>query len=225
MNPPTILIAGTGKLARELLDGLGHEALPWSDRATGEAALVSAVVHAGSGRELPEIARYCRERAVPLIELSTGTDVARLAAGLPVVVCANANLLMLKFMAMLARSGPWFRGEPVSITESHQTGKTSVPGTAVVIAASLGLPPQAIRSVRDPALQSAGLGVAPADLARHAFHRIEIGDGDCRLRLESMVTGDAPYVDGVRRIVQAVLAHPLEPRCHDVVEFIERGWL
>ncbi len=69
------------------------------------------------------------------------------------------------------------------------------------------------------------LGIAPADLARHAVHRIEIGDGDCRLRLESLVTGDAPYVDGVRRIVQAVLAQPLEPRCYDVLEFIERGWL
>ena len=225
MSHPTTLVAGTGKLARELLAGLGREACPWGDRAAGDASEVRAVVHAGSGRELPEIVRYCRERPMPLIELSTGTDVARLAVGMPVVVCANANLLMLKFMAMLARSGPWFQGETVSITESHQAGKASVPGTAVVMAASLGLPSQAIRSVRDPALQSGELGIASGDLARHAFHRIEIGDGECRLRLESLVTGDAPYVDGVRRIVQAALTHSLEPRCHDVVEFIERGWL
>ena len=225
MNQPPILIAGTGKLARELLTGLGGEARPWSDRAAGDAAVVRVVVHAGSGRELPEIVRYCRERPVPLIELSTGTDVARLAVGVPVVVCANANLLMLKFMAMLARSGPWFRGESMRLTESHQAAKTSVPGTAVAMAASLGLSPEAILSVRDPALQSTGLGIPPDHLGRHAFHRIDIGEGDCRLRLETLVTGGSPYAEGVRRIVGAALAHPLEPRCHDVVEFIDKGWL
>lgn len=223
MNHPAILIAGSGKLARELLTGLAPDARPWRDRA--DAAAVRAVVHAGSGRELPEILRFCRERALPLIELSTGTGIADLADGVPVVVCANANLLMLKFMAMLARCGPWFRGEPMRLTESHQAGKTSVPGTAVALAASLGLSPEAIVSVRDPAQQSDALGVPATDLGRHAFHRIEIGEGDCRLRLETLVTGGAPYAEGVRRIVDAALAHPLEPRCHDVVEFIDKGWL
>lgn len=223
MNPPTLLIAGSGKLARELLQGLAPDARPWSDRT--DAGAVRAVVHAGSGRELPEILRFCLERALPLIELSTGTGIADLADGVPVVVCANANLLMLKFMAMLARSGPWFRGEPMRLTESHQAGKNSVPGTAVALAASLGLSPEAIVSVRDPAQQSDALGIPVADLERHAFHRIEIGEGDCRLRLETLVTGGAPYVEGVRRIVDAALVHPLEPRCHDVVEFIDKGWL
>lgn len=223
MNPPSLLIAGSGKLARELLKGLAPDAGSWHNRT--ETGAVRAVVHAGSGRELPEILRFCRERALPLIELSTGTGVADLADGVPVVVCANANLLMLKFMAMLARSGPWFRGESVRLTESHQAGKISVPGTAVALAASLGLAPEAIVSVRDPALQSGELGIPAADLGRHAFHRIEIGEGDCRLRLETLVTGGAPYADGVRRIVDAALAHALEPRCHDVVEFIDKGWL
>ena len=223
MNPPSLLIAGSGKLARVLLTGLAPDAKPWRDRA--DTGTVRAVVHAGSGRELPEILHFCRERSVPLIELSTGTWVSDLANGVPVVVCANANLLMLKFMAMLARCGPWFRGESVRLTESHQAGKTSVPGTAVALAASLGLAPEAIVSVRDPALQSAGLGIPDADLGRHAFHRIEIGEGDCRLRLETLVTGGTPYAEGVRRIVDAALTHPLEPRCHDVVEFIDKGWL
>ena len=223
MNHPSILIAGSGKLARELLTGLAPDAKPWSDRTDADG--VRAVVHAGSGRELTDILRFCRERTLPLIELSTGTGVADLADGVPVVVCANANLLMLKFMAMLARSGPWFHGESVHLTESHQAGKTSVPGTAVAMAASLGLSPEAIVSVRDPALQSTDLGIPPDHLGRHAFHRIEIGEGDCRLRLETLVTGGSPYAEGVRRIVDAALAHPLEPRCHDVVEFIDKGWL
>lgn len=225
MNAPHILIAGTGKLARELLTGLAPAAHPWSDREAVSAPVAQAVVHAGSGRELPDILRFCLERSVPLIELSTGTDVVRLAHGVPVVVCPNANLLMLKFMAMLSRSGSWFRHEFIRLTESHQAGKTSVSGTAVAMAASLSLPPQAIVSVRDPGRQSLELGIPAETLGRHAFHRIEIGEGDCRLRLETLVTGGAPYVDGVRRIVEASLSHPLEPRCHDVVEFIEQGWL
>jgi 4-hydroxy-tetrahydrodipicolinate reductase len=223
MNPPSLLIAGSGKLARELLAGLAPDARPWGERS--DPATVRAVVHAGSGRELPEILRFCREHALPLVELSTGTGIADLADCVPVVVCANANLLMLKFMGMLARSGPWFRGETVRVTESHQAGKISVPGTAVAIAASLGVSPDAIASVRDPLRQSGELGIPPADLGRHAFHRIEIGEGDCRLCLEARVTGASPYADGVRRIVEAALAHPLEPRCHDVVEFIDKGWL
>ena len=223
MNSSSLLIAGSGRLARELLTGLAPEARAWSERSL--AAPARAVVHAGSGRELPEILRFCREHSLPLIELSTGTGVAELADGVPVVVCPNANLLMLKFMAMLARCGPWFRGESVRLTESHQSAKTSVPGTAVAMAASLGLSPEAIVSVRDPALQASGLGISSTDLGRHAFHRIEIGEGDCRLRLETLVTGGAPYAEGVRRIVEAALAHPLEPRCHDVVEFIDKGWL
>jgi hypothetical protein len=223
MTPCPILIAGSGKLARELLSGLSPGARSWSEQAC--FPLVQAVVHAGSGRELPDILRFCRERSLPLIELSTGTGIAALADGVPVVVCANANLLMLKFMTMLSRSGSWFRGETIRVTESHQAGKTSVPGTAVAIAKSLGVASEAIASVRDPAQQSAGLGLTEEQLARHAFHRIEIGEGDCSLRLETLVTGNAPYADGVRRIVEAALAHPLESRCHDVTEFIERGWL
>ena len=49
MNTPPLLIAGSGKLARELLAGLAPDARPWRDRTDA----VRAVVHAGSGRELP----------------------------------------------------------------------------------------------------------------------------------------------------------------------------
>lgn len=48
MNTPPLLIAGSGKLARELLAGLAPDARPWRDRTDA----VRAVVHAGSGREL-----------------------------------------------------------------------------------------------------------------------------------------------------------------------------
>ena len=228
MNTPHTLVAGAGKLANEVRVGLGASAGQWSDRhALPQSARerVTAVVHAGSGRELPEIVAFCRERGAVLIELSTGTDVTVLAQGMPVVICPNANILMLKFMAMLARSGHWFNDCRIGITESHQAAKTSVPGTAVAMADALGVDPRAIVSVRDPAVQTGRLGLAPQDLARHAFHRIQIDDGACAITLETRVQGNTPYVDGVRRIIGAALSHPLESRPYDVLEFIDNGWL
>lgn len=228
MNTLHTLVAGAGKLANEVRVGLGASAAQWSDRhvlSPSALARVAAVVHAGSGRELPEIVDFCRERGAVLIELSTGTEVATLVQGLPVVICPNANILMLKFMAMLARHGNWFQGCQIGITESHQADKTSVPGTAVAMAEVLGVDPRAIVSVRDPAVQTGRLGLAPQDLARHAFHRIQIDDGACAITLETRVQGHTPYVDGVRRIIGAALSHPLERRAYDVLEFIDNGWL
>lgn len=228
VNTPHTLVAGAGKLAHEVRVGLGASAGQWTDRhALPERAVdrVTAVVHAGSGRELPEIVAFCRGRGAVLIELSTGTDVAALAQGMPVVICPNANILMLKFMAMLARSGHWFKDCRIAVTESHQANKTSVPGTAVAMAEALGVDPLAIVSVRDPAVQTGQLGLAPQDLARHAFHRIEIDDGACAITLETRVQGNTPYADGVRRIIGAALSHPLERRPYGVIEFIDNGWL
>ena len=228
MKAPHALVVGAGKLANEVRVGLGASAAQWSDRhvlSPSAMARVTAVVHAGSGRELPEAVGFCREGGAVLIELSTGTDVAALAQGIAVVICPNANILMLKFMAMLARNGHWFRDCQIGITESHQASKSSVPGTAVAMAEALGVDPRAIVSVRDPGVQTAQLGLAPHDLARHAFHRIQIDDGACAITLETRVQGNTPYVDGVRRIIGAAQANPLERRAYDVLEFIDHGWL
>jgi 4-hydroxy-tetrahydrodipicolinate reductase len=225
MSTPHILIAGRGKLARELLAGLGPQASAWREDACHDDPAPQVVVHAGSGRELAAVVAYCLARGLPLVELSTGTAVTELAVGLPVVVCPNANLLVLKFMTLLERSGGWFSGGHIRLVESHQSGKTSVPGTAVAMAQALGLDPARIESVRDPAVQVRSLGIAPEDLPRHAFHRIEIEDGPCTLRLETRVRGDEPYVDGVRRIATVVAAQALAPRAYRVTEFIENGWL
>ncbi|WP_109039235.1 dihydrodipicolinate reductase C-terminal domain-containing protein [Azospira sp. I13] len=221
-----VVIVGTGKLASELLAShqLGHpfQVVPWGRQAEGERAIV---VHAGSGRELEAVADFCRATASPLIELSTGSALEREAPEFPVVLCPNTNILMLKFMAMLEASGHLFRGYQVELLESHQASKSSVPGTAVAMAASLGLAPGAIRSVRDPLVQQGELGIATADLPRHAFHRIRIDDGVCQVQLETRVQGDTPYAAGVSRIVEAVAGHALENRLYPVMELVQAGWL
>ncbi|HZX30452.1 MAG TPA: dihydrodipicolinate reductase [Rhodocyclaceae bacterium] len=222
-----VIIVGAGKLAKELLESLGtggaHPVFPWAerDRASGK----SIVVHAGSGRELDEVVAYCRATRSPLMELSTGSRVEAMTPDFPLVLCPNTNILMLKFMAMLARNGAMFEGYPIAFTESHQAQKSSTPGTAVAMAQSLGLPAAEIVSIRNPAEQQGSLGIPPEHLGRHAYHRIVIEDGLCSLALETRVYGATPYADGVARIVSAIAARQLDNRRYDIIEFVDNGWI
>ena len=238
-----VLVVGTGKLATELLrshqlDPAICHVMPWSDGARADAGRSDAshsaarrhdtrsiVVHAGSGRELPDAIAFCRATGSTLIELSTGSGLETGSHDFPVVLCPNTNILMLKFMSMLETSGHLFRDCNISVTESHQASKTSVPGTAVDIGQSLGVPAHDIRSVRDPAEQRDTLQIPGDQLGRHAFHRIRIEDGACSLQFESRVYGASPYADGVSRIVDAVRQRNLERRRYSIVEFIRNGWL
>lgn len=222
-----IIIAGTGKLATELLQSmkLGPSAKveSWASKRSG--AEKSIVVHAGSGRELEAITAYCASTQSTLIELATGSKLESLPLSFPVVLCPNTNILMLKFMAMLDHSGKMFNGYTINIIESHQASKRSVPGTAVSIAHSLGLDSSDIQSVRDTSVQRTQLEIPQAELERHAFHRVVIREGACSVTLETRVFGDAPYAEGVAQIVAAVSSHPLENRLYSVMEFVKSGWL
>ncbi|KAB2963532.1 dihydrodipicolinate reductase [Zoogloea sp.] len=224
-----VFIAGTGKLATELLDALtpngGYALAPWPGEAAAEARAI--VVHAGSGRELDGISRFCQRTRSVLVELATGSslEAAGAQAGFPIVLCPNTNILMLKFMGMLERSGALFKGSQIRITESHQASKTSVPGTAVAMAHALGVAAAEILSVRDSARQEQDLGIPPAHLGRHAFHRIEIQDGPCAISMETRVYGDSPYASGVDQIIRAIQQRELEKRLYSINEFIENGWV
>ena len=228
----TIIIVGAGKLAAELLDGLpgklSAEVSPWTDADPTGATTAQGpcvVVHAGSGRQLESVVSYCDKTASTLIELATGSAIAKYPITFPVVVCPNTNILMLKFMAMLATSGHHFKDYTVRVVESHQAGKSSVPGTAVSMARSLGVQSDQIRSIRDPQEQREALQIPAEHFARHAYHHIEIEDSACRLSFETRVYGPAPYAEGVAHIVHAVCTNALENRRYDIMDFIEYGWL
>lgn len=222
-----VWVVGTGKLAAELLAGLGEggdvRPIPWGHR--GQDVAKAIVVHAGSGRELGAVVAYCTATESTLIELATGSALERATLSFPVVLCPNTNILMLKVMCMLETSGHLFQGHAIRFTESHQSQKTSVPGTAVSMAQSLGLRADEVTSVRDPDIQRTVLRIPDAHLGRHAFHLIEIDDGHCRVSLETAVYGESPYVSGVANIVAAVRVNRLENRVYRVAEFIRNGWL
>ncbi|WP_440108053.1 dihydrodipicolinate reductase [Acidovorax sp. BL-A-41-H1] len=222
-----VIVVGSGKLARELLAaldaGLGGRVVAWRSGELQTAK--SVVVHAGSGREIDEVRRFCETTQSALVELATGSVLEEGPVACPVILCPNTNILMLKFMAMLGRSGALFRGYRIGLVESHQAGKTSVPGTAVSMAESLGLDASEIRSVRDVQVQQNALQIPPEHLARHAFHEVAIEDGACSIRMETRVYGDAPYADGVAQIVAAVRRQALENRRYSILEFIDNGWV
>lgn len=220
-------IVGHGKLARELLQELrldsGFEIVPWVASLPGPER--SIVVHAGSGRELPDVLPFCRATRSPLVELATGSSLESWVPDFPVILCPNTNFLMLKFLSMLARSGQLFQGCSIQITESHQAGKTSLPGTALAMAQSMGQAAGDIVSIRDPEEQQHSLQIPPEHLNRHALHRITIQDAVCQIAMETRVYGAAPYAPGVARILAAIQARSLENRLYPVQEFLDRGWI
>ena len=222
-----VLIVGSGKLATELLNELSLEAplmvCRWSNGSTAQGP--SVVVHAGSGRELDDIISYCHETSAPLIELATGSKLEIASPTFPIVLCPNTNILILKFMNMLARSGKLFKGSHIEVTESHQAEKRSAPGTAIAIAQSLGLSANDVVSVRDPEEQMTTLRIPAEHLGRHAMHAILIEGAACRISLETRVYGASPYADGVAKIVSAATSQKLENRVYAIDEFIEHGWL
>lgn len=222
-----VYIVGRGRLAHELIHGLAGDSRfdlsPWP--GAEQATSPTVVVHAGSGRELPAVAAWCERNATVLVELATGSVLQGQAPPFPVVLCPNTNLLMLQVMRWLALGGPMLRGRRIRMLESHQASKTTVPGTAVALAASLGLAPADIASVRDPVVQRTALDIPDQHLGRHALHRIVIEDGNCSVHLETRVLGSAPYVEGVRRILAGLQGRVLEPRVHAIDELLDAGWL
>jgi len=119
----------------------------------------------------------------------------------------------------------WPGESEIRVTESHQSSKTSVPGTAVSMANALGLAASEIVSVRNAAQQIADLGIPPDHLERHAFHRIEIHDGPCSIAMETRVYGDSPYASGVQQIIGTIQQRALQARVYSINEFVDNGWV
>ncbi|HSB96807.1 MAG TPA: hypothetical protein VLC91_10170, partial [Spongiibacteraceae bacterium] len=205
MQKTRIIIVGAGRLAQAIRASAqlaqNRDVSSWED-CDKRSLASSIVIHAGSGRELDEVIDFCANSKSPLIELATGTSTEHREFNFPTVICSNTALTLVKFLFMLSIGGTHFKDYKIAIEESHQATKESVPGTAVDIAHSLGLPVSEIVSCRDTSDQEQRLGIPAAFLAAHAFHRITIQDGDSSIVFETRVLGHQPYVDGVVAIVK-----------------------
>jgi 4-hydroxy-tetrahydrodipicolinate reductase len=226
MHRYVVFIVGNGKLARELLENLSgeniSEVVQWKDRSSLQPER-GVVVHAGSGRELPEVIDYCTGTGSILFELSTtGTPIPDTVC-FPVVICPNVNILMLQFMAMIRQAAPLFRGYKIEIAESHQSSKKSKPGTAIYLAKTLGIPESDIRSERDPAVQNAEMGIPRQHLDRHAYHRIVISNQDTELKFETKVLGKTAYAASLSFIIDNISGMKLPAGHYDIVELFLSG--
>jgi len=220
-----ILIVGTGKLANTIL--LSNLALPdcqiveWNSFNQNEFNDRAIVVHAGSGRQLDECLEFCRRTNSVFIELSTGLPTEVMSPEFTLIICPNTSILLLKTLNMLKQFGKYFSGEKVSIVESHQESKKSAPGTAYNFAEFLSYPVEEIKSVRDTEVQRGELGIPDEFLAKHAYHRITIGEEHEQITIETKVLGHDSYATGVQKIISAALQHTLEKRRYSVLDLID----
>jgi len=223
-----IFIAGSGKLATAILSAPlsfpSCDVLKWetSYATTNEKAIL---VHAGSGRQLNECIEFCKKTGSVFIELSTGLVTENMAADFTLIICPNTSILLLKTMNMLKLYGHYFSKDKISITESHQSAKKSVPGTAYNIAESLNVSSADIKSIRETDAQLNQVGIPAEYLDKHAYHKIIIEDGPDQVIIETKVLGHHSYVNGVTKIINAVLENSFEKRKYNVLELIDKNML
>ncbi|MBC7391152.1 MAG: dihydrodipicolinate reductase [Opitutaceae bacterium] len=219
-----IFIVGSGKLATAILSDLvlpNCEIVKWENK-TIDSVEKSILIHAGSGRQLQECVEFCHNTKSVFIELSTGLETENLNPDFPLIICPNTSLLLLKTMNMIKENGIQFKDYQVSITESHQSSKSSVPGTAISFAQSLILPAGKINSVREKEFQLNNLRIPQEYLDKHAYHKIVIQDGLDEVVIETKILGHTSYIKGVRKIIEAILNNQLDNRRYSVLELIKQ---
>ena len=229
-----VYVAGHGKLASKI----EHDFLETSHRLKSPVMLVdnwdnlsgikskviqNVIVHCGSGRQLPDVLTYCNTNHVPLIQCSTGiTYPSNFTNKLEFILveAPNLSIPIIKFLYLMEAMGPQFHGYDISITESHQSTKKSVPGTALEIARLLGVEQSHIKSIRDVEVQRNELGIPEENLSQHAIHVIDIfGDG-CDITLRTKVYGLDTYLAGLVKIVYAI--DRLSPGRHKLTDLVRQ---
>ena len=222
-----VYVVGSGKLAKAILaadlSSELFEVVPWPLHVEqlNEKAIV---VHAGSGRQLKECISFCSRSKSILVELSTGLETEHIEPSFPLILCPNTSLLILKAMMMLESSGHYFKDYKISITESHQSAKTTEPGTAFQFAASLNYPTDKIISVRDIEIQRK-LAIPEEFLDRHAYHRITIEDETDQVVIETRALGHSTYVRGVQRIINVVAKGSWQNRTYTILDLVDNNEL
>ena len=218
-----IIIVGSGKLAESITKRLPEYISGCSIDHWGNNEQYSSedkvIIHTGSGRQFDEVISYCRKNKTPLIQGSTDITGDYTGAGFTFIDAPNLNILMLKFMHMIKQYGSHFSNEKISITESHQETKKSLPGTAIEFAKSLGVDSREIKSIRNPEEQKKQYGIPEEHLKLHAFHEINIGDEWTSINIKTLVKGHESYAAGLAAVINAL--GNLENRYYHIMDMID----
>jgi len=218
-----IIIAGNGKLSSSLMKNLpeyisNSKVDHWSNNVNYPNDN-KVIVHIGSGRQFDDILNFCKKTKTPLIQGSTDITGNFNNVDFTYIDAPNFNLLMLKFMHMIKQYGFHFQDNKISITESHQESKTSLPGTAYELAKSLGLDSEKIKSIRDSHVQEKQYGIPKEHLQLHAFHEINIGDESTSINIKTLVKGHESYAAGIAAIINVL--DSLKNKYYHIMDLIE----
>ncbi len=229
-----IIVCGNGALAKAILDyekqaGSKVQIIKFGLAVVLPREIAGAIgIHAGSGSQLPEFITYCEQFKIPLIQASTGIKLPE-DFRIPIIEAPNLAIPIIAFLKHLPAfidgitKGIGLEVTDVSLVESHQSTKKTVPGTAKKIAAAAGLPENQIFSVRDRNIQKL-IPVPAANLDRHAYHLLEVIFGEnLRIGVHTKVHGLEPYAAGgvilaKRAIECGIITQP--PRLYQMTEFI-----
>jgi 4-hydroxy-tetrahydrodipicolinate reductase len=201
-----IILIGNGKLANSIFSNLPN----YTDievkkyNANGIYDKESIFVHIGSGREFKESLDIAIKSKSAFIQASTGKNYSLEPPKditIKYIHAPNLDINIIKLIYWFKLGESLFSNETVSILESHQSEKTSEPGTAIKFANYLGVDVDNIESIRDKNKQKK-LNITTLD--HHAFHKISIGDKDSSINIETKIEGAISYSKGLARIVECI---------------------
>lgn len=221
----TIIIAGNGKLAHSILNGLPKYINNcnidlWENNGQHPDDQ-KVIVHIGSGRQYADIISFCEKTKTPLIQGSSDITGNFNNVKFTFIDAPNLNILMLKFMYMLKQNGKLFQNNKITIIESHQELKKSLPGTAIEFSKSLGFDSAKIKSIRTPDVQEKQYGIPKEHLKLHAFHEIEISDENTSIIFRTLVKGHESYMTGLAAVINALGS--LKDNYYHIIDLLEMG--
>ena len=169
------------------------------------------VVHVGTGREFAALLAFCEKWDIPIIQASTGQKRLSRKPGVPVIECPNLGLTIIAFLNALPvfikalGRDPAVRIVSRLLTESHQSEKKTVAGTARKIARIIKIKANNIISLRKLNEQLC-LGVPMHHLGRHAYHLLTLGFVDgIHIEIKTKVHGLGPYASGAAMIAYRII--------------------
>src|SRR3989344_9114503 len=238
MQNMELIIAGNGAMARLLRERCARENVASGDfivyghPTQKKGGLehfqdireeIAIAVHFGSGRELPDLIGYCGGRGIPILNGSTGQELPE-DCPVPLVHGPNLALPIVALLGVLPKvaTALWGLGLKETLIESHQASKRTVPETAKLMAAVIGLlDTEEIKSVRNRA-ESLALGVPESALDGHGYHWIHWYGDDLEIEVSTKVRGRAPYIDGALFVAREMLRlkERLENRVYTLQEFL-----
>lgn len=185
----------------------------------------TVAVHAGSGRQLRRLVKFCWANGIVLVQACGGMEkYLPKNPKAPIVDAPNLSPTMVGVIHVLPKIVELLKHhgiEAYAVKETHQKTKKTVPATAKQMASVVGIKEKDIQSVRDDN-EALGMGVDMKDLPGHGHHVIKFrGTDGVGVEVVTRVNGRGPYGNGAiilaKLCVGLVRSQMLETRYHTIM--------